>query len=466
MQRKSDPRSAAEKFNKILSKNQERINEMIRQYVDQSFIQSDEGDPKKRKQNVIDMIETEFKKMFGSDVTVIPMGGNNNLNLSIQYKGEEFVIQIGAEREPSQTAVSRLNSPTSKPWLAEVYGEHTLESGSETLAMMAAASTKPQGFMRMVEKLPTSLEHEVEKRKQEDKKEKKVMVGTTREIEFAKGIGMQLSTIFSTMSADNIVWTDCKPGNLLLRENDDGSHRVVIADAKAILPVDQMPRTKSGQIVFDALLTEDFISREGSKRLENPDYHKPEAFKALMEKEYSYQLAVTLYYAATGETILSRDPKTFSYNADMFKTIAGERLKFIIEQLSKPNPDERMSHLAAAQLLAVINNDEQYKRVLDKVQNPSPPASPAMAHGTASIHMALAAREGKANPRGEARVMLERRSSQMINPAPRKEKQNEEAKLTSKTESPKVSTPSPKGVRFSEPVDAKPEPQTQTRGFK
>src|SRR5579885_412689 len=420
MQRKSDPRSAAEKFNKILSKNQERINEMIRQYVDQSFIQSDEGDPKKRKQNVIDMIETEFKKMFGSDVTVTPMGGNNNLNLSIQYKGEEFVIQIGAEREPSQTAVSRLSSAD---WLADVYGEHTIDSGCETLKIMAdGASTKPQGFMRMVEKLPTSLEHEVQMRKQDDKKEKKVMVGTTREIEFAKDIGKQLSMIFSTMSAENIVWTDCKPGNLLLRENDDGSHQIVIADSKAILPVDQMPRTKRGQIVFDALLTEDFISREGSKRLENPENHKPEAFKALMEKEYSYQLAVTLYYAATGETILSRDAKTFNFDTNMFKTIAGERLKFIIEQLSKPNPDERMSHLAAAQLLAVINNDEVYKRVLDKVQNPSPPASPAMAHGTASIHMALAAREGNVNPRKEARVMLERRNSQMINPAPRKEK--------------------------------------------
>src|SRR5690606_7078452 len=120
----------------------------------------------------------------------------------------------------------------------------------------------------------------------------------------------------------------------------------------------------------------------------------------IMVKEYSYQMAVILYYSATGKEIFSKGEAkdtTFDISHPMFKTEQGQRLELIIKELSKPNPDERMDYNTAARLMAVMDNKQAFEAVMRKFHAPgfSDPALHAPAQtstpGTANIMVALAA---------------------------------------------------------------------------
>lgn len=430
---KSDKKSPKEQFNEVLTKNPDAVQKIIHQYIDMLQIHYDEGDPVKRKAKVMDAIKPIFEQMFGSDITIQNLGGENNLNLLIKYKGDEFVVQIGAFREPSLTAVDQLSSDRTNKWIAQRYGMHVFSNDSSitksvTLEDMSLdSSTKPVGLLLVVEKLESSLKSEMQKI-QSDKP--RVMFDSTKEIEFAKTVGLQLRDLFLSLHDNNMIWTDCKPGNLLARPNSDGSFQLVVADSKAILPSDQLPiGLESGRINFSGLMTEAYFSSQGFDRLATMNNPKPSDVMKVMEKEYSYQMAVMLYYSATGREVLSKGSSqdtTFDFSHPMFQTEQGQRLKTVIEELSKPNPDERMDYNTAARLISVIDKKQAFDMVMEKFHrvsvstaDTSAPVPDQPSPSTSRIMMGLVTPNptervsgvSRQRAQSEAAAMLKRRTS-------------------------------------------------------
>lgn len=397
-------KQARDEFNDELSKHPDLVHDMIRQFIDQTTIQYATVNVEERTKLLLERITTNINKIFPDDnVTVTSLGGVNNLNLLINYKNQDFVVQIGARREPVDHALASLNPSSKTSFLAKISGTHRITSGSTILEEMAFSSTTPVGFLSVMEKLDSSLQNEVKLAKQT---ERKVKIESTKGDEFAEAsqkqidlavtIGQQSAALFASMSKKGIVWSDYKPGNLLLRKTD-GDVKLAIADTKAILPVSELPMKngRSGQIDLDSLITQSFLSNAGFQAVMSQP--NPAEFKAIIEKEYSYQMAVAMYYAMTGISVVNRDDrqqlsagesKTFDFGPDELKSPQAKRMQFIIEKLGDPEPDQRMSYADANALLAVLDNEKKFNTAVNKVKSislQSPSSSPVMSGRTSTI---------------------------------------------------------------------------------
>lgn len=185
-------------------------------------------------------------------------------------------------------------------------------------------------------------------------------------IRAAVHVGQQISSILTDLTKLKLIWTDLKPGNLLLRA--DG--QIVIADTKGIIdPTQLRKRVRDKSLIFGdvstGFLSEDFKRSRQMKTLD------PVEARAIWDREYSYQLAVTLHSLATASPPrLSEEggKTTFDFNHPVFETESGRRLQYIISRLGDNQLLDRMHHEDAAELLSLLDEPRAFEELRDKVE--------------------------------------------------------------------------------------------------
>lgn len=314
-------------------------------------------------------LEKNNPKINGKTITpenIRVLGGNNNLNLVMRTDEGEIVITMGVKRPSADAAVEQLRNYSNPPWLVKHYGQVIYEGKTERIldeegkfnADFNPFPTQQFGFVSFVEKCHTSLEARVnEVHRTESDNDPKAQ----NPIKLARFMGLQISNILSTISMNELIWMDFKPENLLLRAND----QIVIADTKAFIPVNQLLVTHGGKRVFDddmftqAYVSEDYIHNKKATPCTRDE------FKKIWEKEYSHQLAMTLYHIATAHRLntpmINPYGSKFDFSHQVFQCEKGQQIKTVIEKLSENKPENRIRHEDAAALLKVLGHSEKFE---------------------------------------------------------------------------------------------------------
>lgn len=302
------------------------------------------------------------------------LGGTNNVNFIIETDDASIVLQLGMRLPVTDTAVKSLRSKNSQPiWLAKKHGEAILTDESEFVTRESPPEhslnnfpSKYEGYVAIVEKCPKTLHSrltEIHSTSIESKNEDVLRL--------TQNIGSQLFGMLDEISSRNILWTDMKPGNILLRDNDE----VAIADTKAFNKSETMlyRRQKGANVInYSSAVTEGYLSQDFRiKRIEMACERND--LKQIWQKEYSYQMAMMLYYLATNTEVISpRWPDEIypplNFDLPVFKTEVGQRLQSIIERLAHDDPIVRMNCKDAAKLLSLINNKKEFDAENKKVK--------------------------------------------------------------------------------------------------
>lgn len=283
-------------------------------------------------------------QLIPKDIKLTSVIGNNNVNFIFSKKDTTVVLQCGDQ------PVGYEKFKNSSEYFVKSFGDPKIGDGALGV---------------FVEKL-TSLDHAYMK------------LDDNARLKFAAQVGKDLSIMLNELQTKNILWTDLKPGNILIREGK--IPEMVIVDLKGFTHLQDITikedtiytrlkknEASEGYRKLNATLStsppylsqdnETMISyitkiSEGTKPLD----HANEARNAIFEKwekEYSYQLATVLYVIAANvneksEDFLKDGKINFDFNKDVFKTIEGRKLRDLIRWLADPDPNKRLSILIAA----------------------------------------------------------------------------------------------------------------------
>lgn len=296
---------------------------------------------------------------------------SNNLVFKIANQGQNYIVKLETARSSSNVALERLEvDGVPPPWLTDTFVEVNQQAPHDDF-------NDPDGYdfdtsrteSIKIQEACTPLSARLEEIHREDNQNKEDEITT-----LAVRVGSQLSGLLGDISKQNVIWTDLKPGNILLRK--DPIHMVAISDTKAFRPVEQLfTETKvdengvSSLVVKHEDTTGAYISAKA--RIDC----SPEETIQEWNKEYSYQIAVVLYRIATNETKTTDQKFDFDETKHpYFASEEGKRLKYLIEALSHPEPDQRMKHGDAQELLQRLHNPKLFdeRRVqLEKQYNPA-----------------------------------------------------------------------------------------------
>lgn len=314
------------------------------------------------------------------------IGGENNINFLIETadKRISMVIQLGVRPYAVNEACRVLGRR--QVWLAEQYGEQRwytgkserINDGSRCNREINLFMTGDYGYFLMMERCKGSLTEKVAALHA-------TKASPNERIAFAQKIMKQLVDVLSIVSKNDIIWTDLKPGNILLRGDQD---QVVISDMKAFRLVSQVlvRSNLNDGLMFQettaAYLSEGMIDAMKLETMkEQMKEHKlilesvKKLWKKLWEMEYSYQLGTLLYFIMTGKEHLAplvpgEKYSLFSFDDPVFEASeeekkckeegAGKRIQSIIELLTAPDMNRRFSFAKAWDLLKLVLDEHKF----------------------------------------------------------------------------------------------------------
>lgn len=261
------------------------------------------------------------------------------------------VILIAVHREWATSAYAKLTEGDIRPkWLPESFYRRSGDFYDNGYRVNSTLSVE------VIERCPTNLSKYVKQLHSKDD-------NFDKRIHDAMNIGMQLSDFLSDIRRKGLIYTDMKPGNILLRANI----KIVIADLKAIQDPAKLLKLKTGEIEFTDV-SPPFLS-ESFRRNNLESTKSPEAAIAAWEKEYSYQLAVQLHFVLTGNlretpaNLADCKETKFDFSHPIFQTDAGKNMKYIIKRLGDNDPAKRIRHADAKELLKVVKDPQQFKEM-------------------------------------------------------------------------------------------------------
>lgn len=303
------------------------------------------------------------------------LGGTNNVNFMVETDDAEIVLQLGVRVPVTDTAVKSLGGTESKPpkWLAKKHGEAVLKDECEYIKRESPVAhslnkfpTKFEGYIAIVEKCPKTLSKRIKEvhESTSDTKNEEIL-------RLTQDVGLQIFGMLDEISKKGVIWTDMKPGNILLRDNDE----LAIADTKAFnKPETMLYRQKKNENVinYSSAVTEGFLSQDFRVKKVEMAVDRSD-LPQMWRNEYSYQMAIMLYYLATNQEVVSpRWPDDIypplNFDLPVFKTEVGQRLQSIIERLAHDDPLVRMDCKDAAKLLGHINNKLEFDVANDKLK--------------------------------------------------------------------------------------------------
>ena len=335
----------------------------------------------------------EIRPLYKEAAALIPPGlevtavGNNNLNFIVRdpNKDTKIVIQLSKKLDMKLNSMhvdeilknhsAAMAADYGKPFFTPI-----IEGDPLPKKVYNSYNNENMMSIRYMEYCPKSIEKAVNEAKTEEEK-----------LALALRITTQTSALLTQLSENNIIWTDLKNGNILLRENGN----IVITDTKGFLFKDAayvFYNEKSNQfIVSSPITTKGLCSKAeldigvvaGSARLAIPKElsvpQKKEKLKENMpaiteeaktarnitmqqwQKEYNYQMAVLIYFTLTGEDKFRENEFNFNTSKFNFNTTAGIEMKKIIERLSHDDPNNRMTHQDAVK---AFKQSAELKKVL------------------------------------------------------------------------------------------------------
>lgn len=227
-----------------------------------------------------------------------------------------------------------------------------------------------------------------------------------KRIEFTFNLGIQFSRMLTDLRNTGVLWTDVKPGNILFRVRESNQLELFISDPKGLVAASMLKSARtSGRQGKEFIKLEDITPQYHSQHFmnilrENAISTREQAAH-MIEEEYSYQLAILLYAAATGnEPELL--PLTFDFTLPIFtdpNMNHGRNLKTLIENLSNDNPSSRLLHAEAIKLLPYLKlapdafNQRLGVAIQKRTQSPTPipeiVPEPRRHNSTGSINDAL-----------------------------------------------------------------------------
>lgn len=302
------------------------------------------------------------------------LGGTNNVNFMIETDDAEIVLQLGVRVPVTDTAVKSLSTESKPPkWLAKKHGEAVLKEECEFVKRESPVAhslnkfpTKFEAYIAIVEKCPKSLSARIKEVHESTSDTKNEDI-----LKLTQNIGSQIFSMLDDINKKGVIWTDMKPGNILLRDDD----QLAIADTKAFnKPETMLYRQKKNENVinYSSAVTEGFLSQDFRvKKIEMACDRSD--LPQMWRNEYSYQMAIMLYYLATNEQVVSpRWPDDIypplNFDLPVFKTEVGQRLQSIIERLAHDDPIVRLDCKDAAKLLENINNKLEFDAANDKLK--------------------------------------------------------------------------------------------------
>lgn len=337
--------------------------ELIQALMNEHFNSLNEDHPMTTEQDVTELSAklTEIFKQSGMQNAEVKLLGkiingkvmSNNLVFRVTDGDNQFIVKFGNTRATVSVALEELSKSGKPKWLVDTYAEATRQIEDPLLRR------NPPPFNANLDESLSIIEACIPLTKQiEDLHTENPQDIQTKITQMATKVGGDLAKIFRTMHDSNVVWTDLKCGNLLMRQ--DGS--LAIADTKAFRRVDQFLTRRDGTIEYDGQTTANHISKDTKTDC------KPEEALSAWDFEYRYQMAVVLYMVATNIDKLNNENFEFD-KFDYFKTDEGKQLQFIIEKLSNPDPTQSMHYEDAAVLLKNIKENKVYNSYLKLINN-------------------------------------------------------------------------------------------------
>lgn len=377
-------------------------------YVDNPDANTKKSKPKKSNLPPITSLtdpEKEIPLHFEEVAKLIPPGleidvkGNNNLNLIITdpRTSTNIVIQFSKKRNMPYVVSDK------KAVSASLEGKHIDEVLAFHSSAMSKDYTKPLY-------IPINAVEPPKKLHNNDNNEKIISIRSTEflptsigkaikdlspneRLALAINIAKQTSALLTMLYQNNIVWTDLKEGNVLLRDKN-----IVITDTKGFIFSDKIDlafieKSNSFRGQFEAtgsLCSTSYdrfslVSADAALKGLTPEERKlkvPEVandarkiMAAEWQKEHNYQMAVLIYFVLTGKNVYNENERLKETDVDYnyfkfdtkefdFGSPAGKEIRKVIEALSNKEPDLRMSHQDAVasfkkspELEAVLKGD-------------------------------------------------------------------------------------------------------------
>lgn len=315
-----------------------------------------------REQAAQDILTNELSAI-GLQVEKLEGGGNNKnfLVTNPLYPDEKVVIQICRKSAEAETGFNKVTSGGTSEWqpitFDSVTGHATDGSNNADFIHVTAMEYCPGSLKKAIENADDA-----------------------QRIKVAIDVGSQLSEVLTYFAKKGVIWTDMKPGNLLMR----AIIQIVIADTKGIMDPAGLYVRKNGTIQMGDL-TKEYLSEDFQLKWQMNT--KPETVLNVWNKEYSYQLAVVLHYMATGterhayispwqeeqqKQLMNSNEPVFNFNYPIFQTEQGKRLQTVIENLGAKDSTQRFRHADGVECLKVLDNPVEFAKNIDTAKKYAP----------------------------------------------------------------------------------------------
>jgi hypothetical protein len=194
-------------------------------------------------------------------------------------------------------------------------------------------------------------------------------------------IGLQLLSLIKELVENDIIWTDMKLGNILLRDNGE----LVVSDTKAFLHyqdiilsydedkdvlytnyesnfnLSETSPAGNDLIIMYQCQRDDELLTTSHDLNEYQTQHAKLHFRDAWYHEYKYRLGVMLYSLATNEEIITNsdtlETTPFNFDHPVFETSSGQMLAELISALCDKDPLQRFSFEDTEKVLRMLDPD-------------------------------------------------------------------------------------------------------------
>ncbi|HDV6745466.1 TPA: serine/threonine protein kinase [Legionella pneumophila] len=324
----------------------------------------------------------EFHKEFDSIIPGLEnyeikfLGGVNAKNYLIRdiETGQQQVLKITPNKGNSRKAYERLKVTSVKDGITEIYATQQAIQGQDNYMYsleltefcakgdVLSHGLKIQGKIALIEKDIAGKSEELDPialqkiydefglgdQTEVSLEEKQHILTELKEAQLLNTVNIygQMTDILLSFQANNAFFPDAKPTNFLVNEFD----QVLIADTKTFVD------TVNGTVEPDQIKKNGLL--QYSLGFRSPQFESMEPFSA--DKEHAYIMGISLYCYITGTDIdevprNSKDhPAFMKLDQEVFQSAKGQKFKELIEGLTQPDPDQRLSMHQAKEALQTI----------------------------------------------------------------------------------------------------------------